>query len=153
MTKISIFFVIGAINETAGTTYVYETNGLGKKMPMAFIIFTMSGLSLIGVPPFAGFISKFYLIKAGFALESIWGYIGIGALIISALLSIIYVLSITSRAFVRTPLDISKDIEEKAHDISLPFIITSGLMALLTLICTFLTSPLIELLRNIIGGI
>lgn len=153
MTKISIFFVIGAINETAGTTYVYETNGLGKKMPMAFIIFTMSGLSLIGVPPFAGFISKFYLIKAGFALESIWGYIGIGALIISALLSIIYVLSITSRAFVRTPLDISKNIEEKAHDISLPFVITSGLMALLTLICTFLTSPLIELLRNIIGGI
>ncbi|MGN1295192.1 MAG: complex I subunit 5 family protein [Bacilli bacterium] len=153
ITKIAIFFVIGAINETAGTTYVYETNGLGKKMPLAFVIFTLSGLSLIGIPPFGGFISKFYLIKAGFALESVWGYLGIGALIISALLSIIYVFSITSRAFVRSPLDIGKNIEEKAHEISLPFLITSGMMALLSLFCTFFTSPLMELIQSLIGGI
>lgn len=153
ITKISIFFSIGALIETSGVTYVYETNGLGKKMPLLFIIYTISGMSLIGIPPFGGFISKFYLIKAGFSLQSVWGYIGIGALIISALLSIIYVLSITSRAFVRTPLESFKQKEENAREASVPFLITSGIMAVLTLVISFVTLPLIELIQTLIGGV
>ena len=97
--KICSFFCAGAIIHQTEKQYVHELNGMGYKMPFVFGIFTVSSLALMGVPGLAGFISKWNLAFA--AVESgnplAWG--GIACLLVSALLTAIYMLTIVVRAF------------------------------------------------------
>lgn len=97
--KITSFFCAGAIMHQTDRHYVHELDGLGYKMPCVFGIFTISALALMGVPGLSGFISKWNLAEA--AVESgnplAWG--GIACLLVSALLTAIYMLSMMVRAF------------------------------------------------------
>ncbi len=97
--KICSFFCAGAVITQTGKLYIHELNGLGKKMPKVFGIFTISALALMGVPGLCGFISKYNLAYAAVQSENLLSYIGIGALLISALLTAIYMLNIVIRAF------------------------------------------------------
>lgn len=99
--KVGLFLCAGAVIFLYGKTKVEELNGIGKKMPVTFVCFTILSLSLIGIPPTGGFFSKWELATA--SLEAA----GIGALtwivpvilLISALLTAGYLLDITIRAF------------------------------------------------------
>lgn len=97
--KICSFFCAGAIIHQTNRNYVHELDGFGRKMPKVFIIFTVSALALMGVPGLCGFVSKWYLAKAAADSENLLGYLGIAALLISALLTAIYMLTIVVRAF------------------------------------------------------
>ncbi|NLL79721.1 MAG: proton-conducting membrane transporter [Clostridiales bacterium] len=97
--KIGAFFCAGAIMYKTGRHYVHELDGLGRKMPKVFVIFTVSALALMGVPGLAGFISKWNLAQAAVESKHVLSYIGIGALLISALLTATYMLNIVVRAF------------------------------------------------------
>lgn len=97
--KICSFFCAGAVIYKTGKNYVYELDGLGKKMPKVFGIFTVSALALMGVPGLCGFISKYNLALAARESENVLAYFGIGALLISALLTATYMFSIIVRAF------------------------------------------------------
>lgn len=97
--KIASFFCAGAVMHQTERHYVHELDGLGYKMPATFGIFTVSALALMGVPGLAGFISKWNLARAAVMSGSIEAYLGIGALLISALLTAIYMMSIVVRAF------------------------------------------------------
>ncbi|MDE7358315.1 MAG: proton-conducting membrane transporter, partial [Lachnospiraceae bacterium] len=97
--KICSFFCAGAVMHQTDRHYVHELDGLGYKMPCVFGMFTISAFALMGVPGLAGFISKWNL--AGAAVESgnplAWG--GIACLLVSALLTAIYMLTMIVRAF------------------------------------------------------
>lgn len=97
--KICSFFCAGAVIYKSGRNYVHELDGLGRRMPKVFVIFTISGLALMGVPGLCGFISKWYLAKAAVESGNVLAYIGVAALLISALLTAIYMLTISVRAF------------------------------------------------------
>ena len=97
--KICSFFCVGAVMHQTHKNYVYEMNGFGKKMPVVFTIFTISGLALMGVPGLPGFISKWNLAKAAVANEHPLALVGIFALLVSALLTALYMMSISFRAF------------------------------------------------------
>ena len=97
--KISSFFCAGAIMHQTEKHYIHELNGLGRKMPVTFVIFTVSSLALMGVPGLAGFISKWNLATAAADSGNTLAYVGIGALLVSALLTAIYMMSIVMRAF------------------------------------------------------
>lgn len=97
--KICSFFCAGAVIYKTGRNYVHELNGFGRRMPAVFGIFTISSLALMGVPGLCGFISKWNLVRAAVASENPLAYIGVAALLISALLTAIYMLSISVRAF------------------------------------------------------
>lgn len=97
--KISSFFCAGAIIHKSERHYVYELNGMAKKMPKVFAIFTVSSLALMGVPLLAGFTSKYALASAAVESHMILGYLGLGALLISALLTAIYMMTIVVRAY------------------------------------------------------
>ena len=97
--KISSFFCAGAIMHQTDKRYVHELNGLGYKMPCVFGIFTVSALALMGVPGLAGFISKWNLAQAAVNSNNPLAYAGIACLLLSALLTAIYMLSIVVRAF------------------------------------------------------
>lgn len=97
--KICSFFCAGAVIYKTGRNFVYELDGLGRKMPKVFGIFTISAFALMGVPGLCGFISKFNLARAAVESQNILAYFGVGALLISAFLTAIYMLSIIMRAF------------------------------------------------------
>lgn len=97
--KICSFFCAGAVIYKTGRNYIHELNGFGRKMPKVFVIFTISGLALMGVPGLCGFVSKWNLAKAAVASENPLGYLGVAALLVSALLTAIYMLTISVRAF------------------------------------------------------
>jgi len=97
--KISSFFCAGAIIHKSEKHYVYELDGMAKKMPKVFAIFTVSALALMGVPLLAGFVSKYALAKAAIESHTLLGYIGLGALLVSALLTAIYMMTIVVRAY------------------------------------------------------
>ncbi len=97
--KICSFLCAGAFMHQTGKSYVYEMDGIGKKMPIVFSCFTVSALGLMGVPGLAGFISKWNLTKAAVESEITLAYVGIACLLISALLTAIYMLNVVVRAF------------------------------------------------------
>lgn len=102
--KICSFMCAGAFMHQTGKKYVFEMNGVGKKMPLIFFCFGLSALGLMGVPGLAGFISKWNLAEAAVDSKNPLAYVGIVCLFISALLTAIYMVTIVIRAFF-PPLD------------------------------------------------
>ena len=82
-----------------GRNYLHEIEGLGRKMPVVFGCLTVAGVSLAGIPPFAGFISKWNLGTAGLLAGNPLGYAAIGVLLYSAFLTTIYMGVILLRAW------------------------------------------------------
>ena len=97
--KITLFFCAGAILYQTHKEYLDEIEGVGQKMPLVFGIFTIASLALTGVPPLNGFVSKWYLAIAAVRNGHVLPGIGIGVLLISALLTTIYLLTIIIKAF------------------------------------------------------
>jgi NADH:ubiquinone oxidoreductase subunit 5 (chain L)/Multisubunit Na+/H+ antiporter, MnhA subunit len=97
--KICSFFCAGAIIHQTEKQYVHELDGMGYRMPCVFGIFTVSALALMGVPGLAGFISKWNLASAAVDSGNPVAYFGIACLLLSALLTAIYMLTIVVRAF------------------------------------------------------
>ena len=87
-TKAALFMSLGAFILNTKNVYMNSLQGLGRSMPLTSAAFVIGGLSLIGVPGTAGFISKWLLLEA--ALES--GYWLVAVLIIlSSLFAVIYI--------------------------------------------------------------
>ncbi len=97
--KICSFFCAGAVIHQTGRNYVHELDGLGYKMPRVFGIFTVSALALMGVPGLAGFISKWNLARAAVNSGNTVACFGVACLLVSALLTAIYMMTIVVRAF------------------------------------------------------
>ena len=98
--KICLFLAAGAVICHTGRTDVTEMKGLGRQLPLTFGAFTMAALSLIGIPPFAGFVSKWVLAEAslGSGLPVI-SWLGPVILLVSALLTAGYLLPVSINAF------------------------------------------------------
>ncbi|MBO7364026.1 MAG: proton-conducting membrane transporter [Lachnospiraceae bacterium] len=101
--KITAFFAIGAVNRHAGIEYLQDAEGLGRRMPVTMACFTVSALALIGIPPFAGFVSKWYLLAAAADAGTPLAFLGMGAVLLSALFTAFYTLVIVRKAFFPAP--------------------------------------------------
>ena len=97
--KMCAFLCAGAFMHQTGKSHIYEMDGMGKRMKVVFGCFTVSALGLMGVPGFAGFISKWNLTEASVESGNPLAYGGIACLMISALLTAIYMLNVVIRAF------------------------------------------------------
>ena len=103
--KICSFFCAGAVMHQSGKEYVYELDGMGRKMPVTFACLTVASLSLMGIPLFAGFISKWNLAQAAFecggrTAGAVWlAYVGVAVILYSALMTGIYMLTVLVRAY------------------------------------------------------
>ncbi len=97
--KIALFMCAGAFMHKTHKAYVYELDGIGRKMPLVFLFYTLNSLALTGVPLFCGFVSKWYLFVAGAEEGTGLGVLGISCLVISAFLCAMYTLPISVRAF------------------------------------------------------
>ena len=79
--------------------YVYEMDGLAKKMPVTCGVFVLASLALMGIPPLGGFISKWTIATASADIAFWPGYLGAAALIVSAILTTLYLMSVVVRFY------------------------------------------------------
>ena len=99
--KITLFFCAGAVIHMTGRESMREIAGLGKRMPRTFAAFAMASLALTGIPPLAGFVSKINLMRAAAdAGRSLYTWLGIGSLLVSALLTAGYLILPSFRAWI-----------------------------------------------------
>lgn len=150
--KICSFFCAGAVMYQTDKHYVHELDGLGRKMPLTFGIFTVSALGLMGVPGLAGFISKWNLANAAVSSGNVLAYFGVGALLISALLTAIYMLTISVRAFFPDR-DFDDQTIRDAKDPNWVMLVPLFLFAAAILLFGLHSAPLTEFLSQVAQGV
>ncbi len=94
--KITLFFAAGAIYTAAHKTDISQLDGIGRRMPWTMGAFAIGALSMIGLPPAVGFISKWYMLSGAMAAQH---WLVVGVIAISTLLNAGYFLPIIYRAF------------------------------------------------------
>ena len=100
LAKNALFLWAGAVIHETGFTRMDELRGMGRRMPAAMWGFTIASLSLIGIPPTGGFVSKWYLASGALGFESFgMGVAGVITLIVSAILTAGYLLPVVAAAF------------------------------------------------------
>jgi multicomponent Na+:H+ antiporter subunit D len=100
MMKVTLFFCAGLLAETLGIHRVSEMNGVGRRMPLTMAAFTICAFGMIGIPPVAGFVTKWYIGLGGLAAGEPWV---LGILVGSSILNSIYFLPIVAAAWFGTP--------------------------------------------------
>lgn len=98
--KITLFFCAGNYAEVAGLHDISELGGIGRRMPWTTAAFTLAAFGMIGTPPMAGFISKWYLAKGGMEAGQDWVLLVLAA---SSLLNAAYFLPILRTAWFDPP--------------------------------------------------
>jgi len=97
--KITLFFCAGAIYVASKKTRVDQLRGIGHRMPWTMTAFAIGALSMIGVPPTAGFVSKWYIIAGAFQVDN---FFVLAVLMASTGLNAAYFLPIVFRSFFKT---------------------------------------------------
>ncbi len=98
--KGGLFLALGCVFLRLGSVKLDDMKGIGRTMPITMAAFVVGGISLIGLPPTAGFISKWYLILA--ALEKDMWPVAI-LIVLSSLLAVIYVWRVIEVAYFHPP--------------------------------------------------
>ena len=101
--KIILFFCAGSVLVQSGRTQIRALHGLGRLLPLTFGAFTLAGLSLVGIPPLGGFVSKYALASAAFSLGGAVPICGAAVLLLSAVLTVIYIFTVVFPAFFMQP--------------------------------------------------
>ncbi len=150
--KISGFFCVGAVMHQTGREYVYDLDGLGRRMPLTFGAFLISALSLTGIPLFSGFVSKWLIARSLFAQGGILGQAGVLALLYSALMTAVYLLTVAVRAFFP---DREADTASLASytDPSWQMLLPLGVFSVVTVLFGVCAGPVLSALEGIAQGL
>lgn len=145
--KITLFFAAGSIYTASGKTHVSQLDGIGRRMPWTMGAFAIGVLSMIGLPPAAGFVSKWYML-AGAMAQMHWAAVAV--IVVSTLLNAAYFLPIVYRAF------FCRVAEPGAHlshgEAPLPIVAALVMTAAATLAMFFLPELPLVLARDVIGA-
>mgnify|MGYP001275834341 FL=1 len=143
--KITLFFAAGAIYTAAKKTELHQLRGIGRRMPWTMGAFTIGALSMIGVPPTAGFVSKWYILAGSFQAENL---LAIFTIIASTALNAAYFLPIIFMAWFAR-----EEAGAKDHGEAPPLVVLAvTATALLTLGFFFFNGPVIELEKQLVQG-
>jgi multicomponent Na+:H+ antiporter subunit D len=145
--KITLFFAAGAILVAAHKSDISDMAGLGRAMPITFGAFLIGSLSIIGLPPFGGMWSKWYL---GMGMVETGQWLLLTVLLVSSLLNIAYLLPIPIRAFFAKAKDgtVYTEIKEAPASCLIAMMITS----LACLLLFVYPDPFYELALSASGG-
>ena len=141
--KITLFFAAGAIYTAAHKTEVSQLDGIGRRMPWTMGAFAVGVLSMIGLPPAAGFVSKWYMLAGALQAEH---WVAVGVIAASTLLNAAYFAPIVYRAFFRAPQGV-------AHgEAPLPMLLALLATAAATVALFFFPQVPLALARALQGG-
>lgn len=145
--KITLFFAAGAIYTASKKTEIFQLRGIGHRMPWTMAAFTIGALSMIGVPPTGGFVSKWFILAGALQADN---YVAITTIVLSTALNAAYFLPIIYLAWFTT----EDTAPPKPHgEAPFPAVLALTLTAALTLILFFFNGPLINLETQLVQGL
>jgi multicomponent Na+:H+ antiporter subunit D len=147
-TKITLFFCAGAIHVRTHREYVSELTGIGRQMPLTMTAFTLASLSMIGMPPFIMFASKWFL-GSGAVAEGQEFFLFV--YLMAGLLAAAYLMPIVFRAFFHRSPDFSSYGEASPLMVG-PLLITAAL-TLVWGLAPDLPLRFLELAREVAVGV
>ena len=140
--KITLFLAAGSIYTASHKTMVSQLDGIGRRMPWTMTAFAIGSLSMIGIPPTAGFLSKWYLLQGAFTVES---WVALSIIVISTLLNAAYFLPIVYAAFFRE----DKDAQVTHGEAPFTIVLALTLTALGTILLFVMPGRLLSLVQLI----
>ena len=121
--KAALFCALGCIFYRIGSTRIEAMAGLGRQMPWTFAAIVAGGLSLLGAPLTAGFISKWFLVQA--ALEqSLWWLVVL--IVASSMLAVVYVWRLVEALYFKEPAAGRKNVREAPLSVLLPTLLLAA---------------------------
>jgi multicomponent Na+:H+ antiporter subunit D len=144
--KITLFFAAGAIYVASKKTEIAQLRGIGRRMPWTMAAFSIGALSMIGVPPTGGFVSKWYILAGAFEANNL---VAVFTIIGSTVLNAAYFLPILYMVWFEREKEGGKEHGEAPFFAVLALCIT----ALLTLGFFFFNGPVIELESQVVKGL
>ena len=142
VSKITLFLCAGSIYVSTHKTDVSQMSGLARRMPWTMAAFALASVSMVGIPPASGFISKWYLALGSVERGSAWL---LGVLLASSLLNAAYLGPVVYRAYFEEAPD-SPD-----HEIvEIPWMVVPlVLTALASLLLGMFPDPVLKLARSV----
>nr|MCS5608669.1 monovalent cation/H+ antiporter subunit D family protein [Alphaproteobacteria bacterium] len=121
--KAALFCALGCIFYRIGSTRIEDMAGLGRQMPWTFAAIVAGGLSLLGAPLTAGFISKWFLVQA--ALEqSLWWLVVL--IVASSMLAVVYVWRLVEALYFKDPVAGRENVREAPLSVLLPTLLLAA---------------------------
>ena len=142
--KITLFFCAGSIYVSSHKTEVSQLNGIGKKMPWTMAAFTIATLSMIGIPPVSGFITKWYLVIGAVERHSLPV---LTLLLASSFLNAAYFAPIVYKAFFKRE---NPEAVNNNHDLHQHNEVKENLLLVVPLILTAIVSVVLGLYPDFI---
>ncbi len=150
--KNGLFLFAGTVIHQTGEERVEGLRGMGKSMPVTFWCFTFASLALVGIPPMAGFVSKWYLAKGAMeASVGAFSYIGPAILLVSALLTAGYLITITADGFFPGKDFVEATPEPREGHVSM--LVPCVIFAAASLLLGVFAEPLVEFVTTLGAGL
>ena len=140
--KITLFFCAGAIFVATGKKYISEMVGIGRRMPFTMGAFFIGSLSIIGLPPCGGLISKILMLRGAIEADMLWV---LAVYLISSLLNAAYFFPIIYKAFFCT--DDEAMFEKRIEEAPLCCVIPPVLTAAISIVLFFMPGIFLNFAR------
>ncbi|MGX9459611.1 monovalent cation/H+ antiporter subunit D family protein [Shewanella sp. A14] len=144
--KITLFFAAGAIYVASKKTEIHQLRGIGRRMPWTMAAFTIGALSMIGVPPTAGFVSKWYILAGAFEANNL---VAVFTIIASTVLNAAYFLPILYLVWFER----EKEGDKKHGEAPFLAVLALCVTAILTLAFFLFNDPVIKLASQVVKGL
>jgi multicomponent Na+:H+ antiporter subunit D len=144
-----LFQVAGEINYSTDEQQISKFTGLGRLMPLPMGAFTVAALSMIGIPPTAGFFSKWYLVL-GCVDNGNWIFAAV--ILISSLLNAVYFFRVLENIYIKKPPEDKKvEIKEKVpFEMLVPTLILAAGIIILGIINVLIVNSVLQPIANMI---
>lgn len=106
--NLAAFGVIGAVERVSGKLSIDDYNGLFRTNPNLSFVMMLAMFSLAGIPPFAGFFSKFFIFSSAISTGSVSLYVLVLIALINTIVSLYYYLLVVKAMFINpndTPIE------------------------------------------------
>ena len=145
--KITLFFAAGAIYTASKKTEIPQLRGIGRRMPWTLGAFTIGALSMIGVPPTAGFVSKWYILGGALQADN---YLALTTIIVSTALNAAYFLPVLYLAWFAKE---DPRTDNNHGEAPFPAVLALTITACLTIGFFFLNAPVLQLEMQVVEGL
>jgi multicomponent Na+:H+ antiporter subunit D len=146
--KSCLFLAAGAVLQETGLKKVTRFGGLGRQMPMTSAAFTVAALSMVGVPPMAGFFSKWYLALASIELGA-WAFAVI--IVVASLFSAVMFFRVLERIYLEAPSEESVSTAKETQASALaPMLMLAGAVFAVGLVNAIIVTQVLE---RIVAGL
>jgi multicomponent Na+:H+ antiporter subunit D len=146
--KITLFFAAGSVYTAAHVTEISQMRGIGRRMPWTMGAFTIAAISMIGLPPAAGFVSKWYILMGASDAENT---VAAAVLVVSTLLNAGYFVPIIYTAFLAPE---KSDAPAHRHsEAPLAIVLALGMTATLTVLLFIFPGVPLLLASQLVSGL